>query len=920
MQTRAGARPVQARKSPNRGKQSPGNSPRDTARIAGPAAAPRSTEWIQSDTVIPLGMRSLCTRRAWLVAAALSVAALVPVRSQQAAADAIYFRLIVVESQDAAARVRQQLLAGENFVALAAQVSIDASAPLGGLVGPVVTGDLRPEIRRVLEPLRVGELSEVVALPTGFGVLKRVPDSEAAAGVGAVSPPPNAPMGSAFTSPLGATGAVKYVYDLSGYVETVLSLRQAPLPPSAVENLATLCQVRQDLVASAQKLVEDAVSSPSRLAGMASIDRAQAYVLQAQLHAFRGDMTPSIGALEQAHAIASAEVPDLRLQLTEALGIAHLHKAELDNGLHQQPGDRCLLSGRPGQAFARTADVSKAIDYFMRYLAEQPDELEVRWLLNIAHMFAGTYPTGVARAHLIPPDAFASSEDAGRFVDVASRAGLHSVSMSGGVIVDDFDRDGRLDLITSSIDSCAPLRFFRRSENGTFTDRAAPAGLSGQLGGLNILQGDYDNDGRLDILVLRGGWEMPQRKSLLRNNGDGTFTDVTAASGLARVATGTQTAVWVDIDNDGWLDLFAGNENGPAQLFRNNGDGTFTDIAGKAGVARQGFNKGVTAADYDNDGWPDLYVSNLGGTNFLYRNNRNGTFTELAGGAGVPGPGQGFPTWFFDYDNDGHDDLFVASFVTSVDEAARSYLRLPRNGNTLKLYRNLGDGSFQDVTRPAGLDRVLMVMGANFGDIDNDGFLDIYLGTGNPSYASLVPSLLLRNKGGQSFADVTAASGTGELHKGHGVAFADLDHDGDQDIVFEVGGATPGDAHALRLFENPGHGNDWLALKLVGVKTNRDAIGARIAVDIDGEGGRRSVHRSVGNGGSFGAAPLQQHIGLGKAARRVDVEIRWPASNTRQRFANVGKNRLLEITEFAQAPRPLDRPLLRLGGSDAPAP
>jgi tetratricopeptide (TPR) repeat protein len=855
----------------------------------------------------------------WLAAAALSVATLVPVWSQQQAANAIYFRLIVVESQDAAARVREQLSGGENFVALAARVSVDASAPLGGLVGPVALGDLRPEIRRVLEPLRVGDLSEVVTLPTGFGVLKRVPDSEAAASVGAVSPASNAPMATAFTSPLGATGAVKYVYDLSGYVETVLSLRQVAMPPGAVENLATLCQVRRDLVSSAQKLVEEAVSSASRLAAMPPIDRAQAYVLQAQLHAFRGDMTPSIRALERALATATDEVPDLRLQLTEALGIAHLHKAEIDNGLHQQPGDRCLLSGRPGQPLANTTDVAKAIDYFSRYLAEQPDELEVRWLLNIAHMFAGTYPTGVPRAHVISPDAFASGEDVGRFVDVAPRAGLRSVALSGGVIVDDVDNDGRLDLVTSSIDSCAPLRYFRRNDDGTFTDRAVPAGLGSQLGGLNILQGDYNNDGRLDILVLRGGWETPQRKSLLRNNGDGTFSDVTSASGLAKVATGTQTAVWVDIDNDGRLDLFAGNENGPAQLFRNRGDGTFDDIAGKAGVDRRGFNKGVAAADYDNDGWPDLYVSNLGGTNFLYRNNRDGTFTELARGAGVPGPGQGFPTWFFDYDNDGHDDLFAASFVTSVDEVARAYLRLPRNGNTLKLYRNLGDGSFQDVTRQAGLDKVLMVMGANFGDIDNDGFLDIYLGTGNPSYASLVPSLLLRNKGGQSFVDVTAASGTGELHKGHGVAFADLDHDGDQEIVFEVGGATPGDAHAIRLFENPGHGNDWVALDLVGVKTNRDAIGARISVTVEGDGGRRVVHRTVGSGGSFGAAPLQQHVGLGKAARRVDVDIWWPTSNTRQRFADVGKNRVLEITEFAQAPRALDRPLLRLGGSGASA-
>ena len=852
-------------------------------------------------------MRQLVHRgRFGLLLAVLIATTLARVSSQ----DTVSFRIVVVESEDAAIKVIDALKSGENVVALAARVSIDSSAANGGLVGPVPVADLRPELRAALDSLRAGDVSGVVRLPTGFGVLKRVPDSEAGTPDLSRASGAASPMASAA---LGATGSVKYVYDLSGYVETVLSLRQAALPPGASDDLATLCQLRGKIVSSAQTLVADALTSAGGAAQMAPIDRAQARVLQAQLHAFRGEMAPAIRALEDARRIAAAQVPDLQLQLVEALGIAHLHKAELDNGLHERPGDRCLLSARPGSPLANVADVTKAIEYFSSYLAEEPDDLEVRWLLNIAHRFAGTYPAGVPRAHLIPPAAFESSEDVGRFVDVAPRAGLQSVAMSGGVIVDDFDRDGRLDIVTSSIDSCAPLRLFRRNDDGTFTDRAAQAGLAAQLGGLNIVQTDYNNDGHLDILVLRGGWETPQRKSLLRNNGNGTFTDVTVASGLAKAPTGTQAAVWTDIDNDGFLDLFVGNENGPAQLFHNNRNGTFDDIAEKAGVARRGFNKGVAAADYDNDGWPDLYVSNLGGTNFLYRNNRNGTFSEFGRGAGAPGPGQGFPTWFFDYDNDGFQDLFVGSFVTSVDEAARAYLRLPRNGNTLKLYRNLGDGSFQDMTRQAGLDKVLMVMGANFGDIDNDGFLDIYLGTGNPSYASLVPSLLLRNKGGQSFVDVTAASGTGELHKGHGVAFADLDHDGDQEIVFEVGGATPGDAHALRLFENPGHGRDWIGLDLVGVKTNRAAIGARITVTVEGEGGRRVVHRSVGSGGSFGASPLQQQIGLGPGVRRVDVEIWWPASNTRQRFSNVDKNRFLEITEFAQAPRPLERPVLRLG-------
>jgi hypothetical protein len=323
----------------------------------------------------------------------------------------------------------------------------------------------------------------------------------------------------------------------------------------------------------------------------------------------------------------------------------------------------------------------------------------------------------------------------------------------------------------------------------------------------------------------------------------------------------------------------------------------------------------VAAADADNDGDPDLYVSNLGGGNFFYRNDGNWRFTERAGEAGVPGAGRGFPAWFFDYDNDGWDDLMVSSYYLSVDETARTYLGLQPNAAPMKLYRNRRDGTFEDVTAAANLNRVYMPMGSNFGDIDNDGFLDMYFGTGSPSYGSMVRSVLLRNRGGTSFVDVTTASGTGELHKGHGVAFADLDGDGDQEIVFKVGGATPGDAHAFRLFDNPGNGNDWLGLKLTGVRSNRAAIGVRITVTVeDAAGARRTIHRTVNSGGSFGASPLQQHVGLGRAARTVDVDVWWPASNTRQRFANVGRNQVIAVQELAERFTIVERTPLPLGG------
>ena len=858
------------------------------------------------------------TSRVGLIVAALLIGALAPLRSQAPpsvpAPDAILFRIIVVESADAAQRVIDQLTAGENFVALAQKISVDGSRSNGGLVGPVQIADLRGELRTALEGLRPNELSGIVRVPTGFAVLKLVPAEEADRN--RISGSDAGVMGSGFANALGASGAVKYVFDVSGYIETVLSLRQVRGRTDADESLPTLCDLRTQLLASAHAQVAKALETASGSTTKAPLDLAVTYFLKGQLHSYEGRMAEAIDAFERGRKIAASDAADLIPQMDQALGVAHLHKAEMDGNFFHEPGDRCLLSDRLNGGLANNPDVARAIGYFNSYLKGNPDELEVRWLLNVAHMVQGTYPGSVPKAQLIPPDAFKSAEDVGRFVDVSAQSGLQSFSASGGVIVDDFDNDGRLDVVTSSILSCDPLRLFKRGENGRFVEQAQKAGLHTQLGGLNLVQTDYNNDGNVDILVLRGAWETPQRKSLLRNNGDGTFTDVTAASGLMKVS-GTQAAVWVDIDNDGRLDLFVGNESSPAQLFHGKSDGTFEDIAEKAGVNKSAFSKGVAAADYDNDGWQDLYVSNLGGTNFLYRNNKNGTFTELGEGARVPGPGQGFPTWFFDYDNDGFPDIFVGSFVTSVDEVARAYLKMPRNGNTLKLYRNLGDGSFQDVTRQVGLDRVMMVMGANFGDIDNDGFLDLYLGTGNPSYAALVGSKLFRNKEGKSFVDVTSSSGTGELHKGHGVAFADLDHDGDEEIVFKVGGATPGDAHALRLFENPGHRNDWLTVKLVGVKTNRAAIGARITVTVDGPSGRRSIHRTVGPGGSFGASPLQQHVGLGANVRTVDVEIWWPTSNTRQRFANVGKNQFIEVTEFADGYKPLQRPPLPLRAASA---
>ncbi len=484
-------------------------------------------------------------------------------------------------------------------------------------------------------------------------------------------------------------------------------------------------------------------------------------------------------------------------------------------------------------------------------------------------------------------------------------------------MVEDFDGDGWLDVLISSWGVRDPLRFFLSNGRGadgrvTFADRTPGAGLDGELGGLNLVHADDNNDGHPDVLVLRGAWMGGaglHPNSLLRGNGDGTFTNVTREAGLLAYAP-TQTAAWSDYDGDGWLDLFVGNEAGggayvPCQLFRNNADGTYTDVAPQLGLDVSAFVKGVAWGDVDGDGFPDLYLSILGGSNRLLSNGgagRGWRFVDVTSSAGVGEPLKSFPTWFWDYDNDGRLDLLAASYSSltdeSLDDVVRDQLGEATGADRPRLYRGLGGGRFEDVTAAAGLDTALLAMGANFGDLDNDGYLDAYFGTGEPSFSTLVPNRMFHNQGGKRFLDVSLASGFGHLQKGHGIAFADLDNDGDQDVYAVIGGAFTGDVYPNALFVNPGNDRSWLTLRLEGTRSNRSAIGARVEVRVASPGGERSIFRTVGGGGSFGSGSLQLEIGLGAASEIEQVVVRWPvAGGYQQGFTDLRPGAIYRLRE-----------------------
>lgn len=495
-------------------------------------------------------------------------------------------------------------------------------------------------------------------------------------------------------------------------------------------------------------------------------------------------------------------------------------------------------------------------------------------------------------------------------------------TMGSGGLFFDYDNDGWPDLFLvnggSLVDGQLARRaqpaLYRNNGNGTFSDASVQSGIRSKAYGMGACAADYNNDGWVDIYLTSFG-----QNALYRNNGDGTFRDVSREAGVALNSWSTSCA-FGDIDNDGDLDLFVANYvdfsmsnnkycgdhirnvraychpnvyNGlPSVLYRNNGNGTFADVSRKAGVyTTVGKALGVVFGDYNNDGWIDIYVANDSVPNFLYRNRGDGTFAEggvFAGvavnRAGLPEAGMG--TDMADYDNDGLLDIFV----TNLDM------------ETNTLYRNLGQGLFEDVTSESGHGEPslrFVGFGTAFVDYDNDGYLDVVVANGhildnatyfrdNITYAQR--NLLFRNRGAGTFAEVSSRAGPGfALEKvSRGLAAADFDNDGDVDLLITNNGQT---ADLLR--NDGGNQHNSLLVRLVGTKSNRDAVGARLTLIV----GSMTQTREVKAGSSYlGQNELRAHFGLGQAARIDRLEVRWP-SGTVERFERLEANQIVTIVE-----------------------
>jgi len=514
------------------------------------------------------------------------------------------------------------------------------------------------------------------------------------------------------------------------------------------------------------------------------------------------------------------------------------------------------------------------------------------------------------------------------FTDVAARAGFNEPVIYGeeyvkkyiveangcGIAFFDYDHDGWLDIfivsgtrLAGSAAGPEPTnRLYHNNRDGTFTDVTEKAGLKRSGWGYGVCVGDYDNDGHDDLFLTYYGQNV-----LYHNNGDGTFTDVTEKVGLAQAGTRYSTGcTFVDYDRDGRLDLFVsryiemdlattpvgganryclykgvsvncgpmGLKNELCSLYHNNGDGTFTEVSEKAGIRRPRGRYGLSALafDYNNDGWPDLFVACDSTPNLLFRNNHDGTFTEVGmeSGVAVNSDGQEQANMGIavgDYDGDGWLDLFLPHF----------------SDDTPILLRNMKGEFFDDLTNAAGLavNTQYVCWGVDFVDLDNDGWLDLFHVTGTvypevekviPEYKYRTQRVVYRNLGNGSFEEVSGLCGSAVLapHASRGCAFGDFDNDGSVDVLIMNASEPPS------LLKNENHsGNHWLSVKLIGTRSNRTAIGARVTITA---GGQKQIREVLSGSSYLSQSDLRQHFGLGPANQVDKIEIRWPNGQVEQ--------------------------------------
>ena len=386
-----------------------------------------------------------------------------------------------------------------------------------------------------------------------------------------------------------------------------------------------------------------------------------------------------------------------------------MRKGEQDNCLVNHTSESCIIPISKKARHKIKVGSEKAIELFNEILEFTPQDLECQYLLNIAHMTLGQYPQKVKKEFLISPSYFESGQEFPKFEDIAMNLGLDVIGLAGGTCIDDFNNDGYLDILASSWGLTDQIRYFENDQLGGFIDKTNSSGLIGITGGLNLKHADYNNDGLVDFIILRGAWFFSEGQlpnSLIRNNGDGTFTDVTISAGIYSEYP-TQTAAWADFDLDGNLDLFIANEStqrihAPSELFINNGDGTFKNISQDAGLTELGYHKGVACSDVNNDGYPDLYISCIGGDNLLYLNVPQAGklwFQSIGKRVGVTEPQESFPTWMFDYNNDGFEDIFVSGYSLGSKTASQFMLegisgQYEQHPYHPYLYRNNGNGDF----------------------------------------------------------------------------------------------------------------------------------------------------------------------------------------------------------------------------------